>query len=90
NSGEYLLGGATSSSFPVQDNPIGSLSGNFVAPHGLLHMPVLIFHWGEWIPFAGASIYLLWELGRTNSALGELTDLWNEQRQESARNHSLQ
>ncbi|KPI13076.1 hypothetical protein OK006_11055 [Actinobacteria bacterium OK006] len=33
NSGEYLLGGATSSSFPVQDNPIGSLSGNFVAPH---------------------------------------------------------
>ncbi|MEU9288664.1 hypothetical protein AB0D57_29275 [Streptomyces sp. NPDC048275] len=32
NSGEYLLGGATSSSFPVQDNPIGSLSGNFVAP----------------------------------------------------------
>ncbi|MFH9982757.1 hypothetical protein ACH4ND_26655, partial [Streptomyces sp. NPDC017179] len=34
-SGEYLLGGATSSSFPVQDNPIGSLSGNFVAPHDL-------------------------------------------------------
>ncbi|MFF2126581.1 hypothetical protein ACFVW1_14490 [Streptomyces olivochromogenes] len=57
---------------------------------GLLYMPVLIFHWGEWIPFAGASIYLLWELDRTNSALGELTDLWNEQRQESARNHSLQ
>jgi hypothetical protein len=60
---------------------------------GLLYMPVLIFHWGEWIPFAGASIYLLWELGRTKSALGELADLWNEQhqqRQESARNHSLQ
>lgn len=32
NSGEYLLGGATSSSFLVQDNPIGRPSGNFVAP----------------------------------------------------------
>ncbi|MGW6605224.1 hypothetical protein ACWGCF_40805, partial [Streptomyces sp. NPDC055039] len=30
---EYLLGGATSaSSFPVQVNPIGSLSGNLGAP----------------------------------------------------------
>lgn len=60
---------------------------------GLLYMPVLLLHRGEWIPFAGAGIYLLWELGRTNSALGELADLWNEQhqqRQESARNHSLQ
>ncbi|MEU9288028.1 hypothetical protein AB0D57_25810 [Streptomyces sp. NPDC048275] len=60
---------------------------------GLLYMPVLIFHWGEWIPFAGASIYLLWELGRINSALGELADLWNEQyqqRKEPARNDSLQ
>lgn len=59
---------------------------------GLLYMPVLIFHGGEWIPFAGASIYLLWELGRINSALGELADLWNEQhqqRQESARERSL-
>ncbi|TLS44352.1 hypothetical protein FE633_20160 [Streptomyces montanus] len=45
------------------------------------------FHWGEWISFAGASIYVLWELGRINSALRELADLWNEQyqqRQESA------
>ncbi|WP_151476153.1 hypothetical protein [Streptomyces albicerus] len=59
---------------------------------GLLYMPVLIFQWGEWIPFAGASVYLLWELGRINSALGELADLWNEQyqqRQESARVDSL-
>ncbi|MFF1651302.1 hypothetical protein ACFVX4_39655, partial [Streptomyces sp. NPDC058240] len=31
--GEYLLGGATSSSFPSQGDPIGSLSGNFEAPH---------------------------------------------------------
>ncbi|MFI1630727.1 hypothetical protein ACH4YO_42780, partial [Streptomyces noursei] len=30
---EYLLGGATSaSSFPVPDDPIGRLSGNFEAP----------------------------------------------------------
>jgi len=63
---------------------------------GLLYMPVLIFEWGEWIPFAGASVYLLWELGRFNSALGELAELWNEQheqheqRQESARSDSLQ
>ena len=60
---------------------------------GLLYMPVLIFHWGQWIPFAGACGYLLWELGRINSALGELADLWNEQhqqqRQESARSDSL-
>jgi endonuclease/exonuclease/phosphatase (EEP) superfamily protein YafD len=59
---------------------------------GLLYMPVLIFQWGEWIPFAGAGVYLLWELGRINSALGELADLWNEQyqqRQESARVDSL-
>ncbi|MFC4463161.1 hypothetical protein ACFPH6_00765 [Streptomyces xiangluensis] len=60
---------------------------------GLLYMPVLIFHWAEWIPFAGASIYLLWELGRIDSALGELAGLWNEQyqqRQESTRTDSLQ
>ncbi|WP_405910818.1 MULTISPECIES: hypothetical protein [unclassified Streptomyces] len=59
---------------------------------GLLYMPVLIFQWGEWIPFAGTSIYLLWELGRTKSALGELANLWNEQyqqRQESAHSNSL-
>ncbi|GAB2968177.1 hypothetical protein GCM10023080_033780 [Streptomyces pseudoechinosporeus] len=59
---------------------------------GLLYMPVLIFDWREWIPFAGASVYLLWELGRLNSALGELADLWNEQhqqRQEPARSDSL-
>jgi endonuclease/exonuclease/phosphatase (EEP) superfamily protein YafD len=64
----------------------------FLVLVGLLYMPVLIFQWGEWIPFAGASIYLLWELGRINSALGELADLWNEQhqqRQESARHESL-
>ncbi len=35
--------------------------------------------WGEWIPFAGASLYLLWELGRVSSALAELASLWNGQ-----------
>ncbi|MFD3307464.1 hypothetical protein [Streptomyces sp. NPDC058656] len=60
---------------------------------GLLYMPVLVFGWGEWIPFAGASVYLLLELGRSNSALGELAELWNEQhdqQRESARSESLQ
>ncbi|MFF1604202.1 hypothetical protein ACFVYV_43455 [Streptomyces mirabilis] len=54
----------------------------------LLWMPVHILRWGDWIPFAGASLYLLWELGRINGALGELADLWNEQyreRQEAER-----
>ncbi|MFI1921444.1 hypothetical protein [Streptomyces sp. NPDC020377] len=69
----------------------------FLVLAGLLYMPVvLIFHGAEWIPFAGASSYLLWELVRLNSALGELADLWNEQselrqqRQEPARSDSLQ
>ncbi|MFE9646194.1 hypothetical protein ACFYO0_19230 [Streptomyces sp. NPDC006365] len=55
-------------------------------------MPVLIFDWREWLPFAGAGIYLLWELGRLDSAFGELADLWNEQhqqRQGPARSNSL-
>lgn len=64
----------------------------FLVLVGLLYMPVLIFQWGEWIPFAGAGVYLLWELGRVSSALGELADLWNEEnqrREESARVDSL-
>ncbi|MDG5805186.1 hypothetical protein P9869_21425 [Streptomyces ossamyceticus] len=48
---------------------------------GLLYMPVLVFHWGTWFPFAGAGLYLLWELSRLSSALGELAGLWNEQHQ---------
>jgi hypothetical protein len=54
----------------------------------IIAMPVRILHWGDWIPFAGASLYLLWELGRINGALGELADMWNEQyreRQEAER-----
>ncbi|MFF1651703.1 hypothetical protein ACFVX4_41935, partial [Streptomyces sp. NPDC058240] len=39
-SGEYLLGGATSSSFPSQGDPIGSLSGNFEAPQYLVERPL--------------------------------------------------
>ncbi|MEU6194899.1 hypothetical protein [Streptomyces sp. NPDC047061] len=64
----------------------------FLVLVGLLYMPVLLFHWGEWIPFALAGGYLFWELGRINSALGELADLWNEQReqeQEPARTAAL-
>ncbi|MGW6606135.1 hypothetical protein ACWGCF_44980, partial [Streptomyces sp. NPDC055039] len=48
--GEYLLGGATSaSSFPVQVNPIGSLSGNLGAPHFVRGSasPSLLTQWWE-------------------------------------------
>ncbi|MHC3474989.1 hypothetical protein ACYF6T_40805 [Streptomyces sp. 7R007] len=51
----------------------------FIVLVGLLCMPVLIFRWGQWIPFAGGSLYLLWELDRINNAFCELADLWNEQ-----------
>ncbi|MER5787620.1 hypothetical protein [Streptomyces sp. NPDC001980] len=64
----------------------------FLVLVGLLYMPVLLFHWGQWIPFAAAGIYLFWELARITSALGELADLWNEQRrqrQEPARTDAL-
>ncbi|MFD4507235.1 hypothetical protein [Streptomyces sp. NPDC058457] len=65
----------------------------FLVLVGLVYMPVLVFHWGEWIPFAVAGGYLLWELGRVSSALGELADLWNErhaqQRQEPVRSDAL-
>ncbi|WP_128378146.1 hypothetical protein [Streptomyces cavernae] len=64
----------------------------FLVLVGLLSMPVLLFSWGQWIPFAGAGLYLFWELGRAHNALGELADLWNEwhqQPQESARSDSL-
>ncbi|WP_369220856.1 hypothetical protein AB5J52_02020 [Streptomyces sp. R39] len=54
----------------------------FLVLVGLLYMPVLLFHWGEWIPFAVAGLYLFWELGRVSSALGELAGLWNDRRQE--------
>ncbi|MEW1776015.1 hypothetical protein [Streptomyces sp. NPDC086777] len=64
----------------------------FLVLAGLVYMPVLLFHWGEWIPFAVAGVYLLWELSRVSDALGELADLWNEQhrqRQEPARSDAL-
>ncbi|MCI3276787.1 hypothetical protein [Streptomyces cylindrosporus] len=54
----------------------------FLVLVGLLCMPVLVFHWGAWIPFAGAGVYLLWELHHVHSALGELAGLWNEQQQQ--------
>lgn len=64
----------------------------FLVLAGLLYMPVLLFHWGQWIPFAAAGVYLFWELRRVSSALGELADLWNEQhrqRQQPVRSDTL-
>ncbi|MFK0150646.1 hypothetical protein ACIQVK_01035 [Streptomyces sp. NPDC090493] len=64
----------------------------FLVLVGLVYLPVLLFHWGEWIPFAVAGGYLLWELSRVSSALGELADLWNEQhrqRQEPVRSDAV-
>ncbi|MFE7840732.1 hypothetical protein ACFU53_33150 [Streptomyces sp. NPDC057474] len=81
-----------------RNQPYTAIFLRFLVLVGLLYMPVLVFHLGSWIPFAGASVYLLWELGRIHSALGELSGLWNEQhqqheqhqqRQESARSESL-
>jgi hypothetical protein len=59
----------------------------------VFYIPLRILHWDTWIAFAGASIYLLWELTRVNDALAELADLWNEQhraRQEAEREVCLQ
>ncbi|MER6060673.1 hypothetical protein ABT167_05575 [Streptomyces sp. NPDC001792] len=45
-------------------------------------MPVRLLGWDAWVAFAGASLYLLWELVRVSDALAELADMWNEQYQE--------
>ncbi|MFG2789555.1 hypothetical protein [Streptomyces sp. NPDC048419] len=45
----------------------------FLVLAGLLYLVVRIFDWGTWIAFAAASVYLLWEISRINSALGKLT-----------------
>ncbi|MFE7169909.1 hypothetical protein [Streptomyces sp. NPDC057616] len=45
---------------------------------GLLYLVVRVFQWGAWIAFAGASVYLLWEITRINGALGELARLRDE------------
>lgn len=50
----------------------------FLVLAGLLYLVARLFRWGAWIPFAGASLYLLWEIGRINGALGELTGLREE------------
>ncbi|MFR0357275.1 hypothetical protein [Streptomyces sediminimaris] len=58
----------------------------FVVLAGLLYLVVRLLRWGTWIPFAGASLYLLWEIGRIDGALGELAGLRQEpgrQRQET-------
>lgn len=62
----------------------------FVVLVGLLYMPVLVFQVGTWLPFAGASAYLLWELRRLHSAFGALTGARSEpDRPEPARTETL-
>ncbi|MEE1758069.1 hypothetical protein [Streptomyces sp. SP18BB07] len=62
------------------NEPYTAILFKFVVLVGLLYMPVLVFHLGTWFPFAGASGYLLWELGRLHRAYGELTGPGTEQR----------
>lgn len=45
----------------------------------VIWIPGHILHWPGWIPFVGASLYLLWELTRVSDALNELTRAWNDQ-----------
>ncbi|WNZ10007.1 hypothetical protein [Streptomyces sp. 11x1] len=60
--------------------PYTAILFKFVVLVGLLYMPVLVFHLGTWFPFAGASGYLLWELGRLHRAYGRVTGHGDEQR----------
>ncbi|MFF7388618.1 hypothetical protein ACFZAE_09230 [Streptomyces scabiei] len=62
--------------------PYTAVLFKFVVLVGLLYMPVLVFHLGTWFPFAGASAYLLWELGRLHRAYGKVTCHGDEQRRE--------
>lgn len=67
---------------------MGETVAKFLTLAFLLWIPVHILRWDDWIPFAGASLYLLWELARVSDALGELAILWNEEyrkRQEAER-----
>ena len=50
------------------NEPYTAILFKFVVLVGLLYMPVLVFGLGTWFPFAGASGYLLWELGRLHRA----------------------
>ncbi|WP_328767850.1 hypothetical protein [Streptomyces sp. NBC_00286] len=47
----------------------------FIVLVGLLYLATRILYWGEWVAFAGASVYLLWELGRINSTLAARADI---------------
>lgn len=74
----------------VERNPnyMGETFAKFLVLAFLLWIPVNILRWADWIPFAGASLYLFWELVQVSDALGELASLWNEQyrqRQEAER-----
>ncbi|WP_405873374.1 MULTISPECIES: hypothetical protein [unclassified Streptomyces] len=72
----------------VEHNRMLEIFVKYLVLVGLLYLAARILYWGAWIPFAGAGLYLLWELSRLNSAFGELAGRWNEQnrqRQESDR-----
>ncbi|WP_326580216.1 hypothetical protein OG889_21060 [Streptomyces sp. NBC_00481] len=69
----------------ARNQPYTAILFKFGVLVGLLYMPVLLFHLGTWFPFAGASGYLLWELGRLHRAFGDHTGPGNEQRSEQRR-----
>ena len=63
------------------NEPYTAVLFKFVVLVGLLYMPVLVFHLGTWFPFAGASGYLLWELGRLHRAFGTRDEPRSDRRQ---------
>ncbi|MEH0635118.1 hypothetical protein QBA35_17580 [Streptomyces bottropensis] len=64
-----------------RNQPYTAILLKFVVLVGLLYLPVLLFHLGTWVPFAGASAYLLWELARLHSAFGVLSGNENDRLQ---------
>ncbi|MDX2553644.1 hypothetical protein [Streptomyces stelliscabiei] len=73
-----------------QNQPYSVILLKFFVLVGLLSTPALVFHWGAWLPFAGAGVYLLWEVRRLHSAFDELAHLWNEQNERNERNQREQ
>ncbi|MFI9612645.1 hypothetical protein ACIHCM_13385 [Streptomyces sp. NPDC052023] len=53
---------------------MGETVAKFLILAFLIWLPVDILGWPDWIPFAGASPYLYWELIRVRDPLGELAD----------------
>ncbi|NGO11973.1 hypothetical protein G5C60_31310 [Streptomyces sp. HC44] len=42
----------------VEGNRTPEILVKFLVLAGLLYLVTRVFYWGEWIPFAGASVYL--------------------------------